>query len=60
MFPIGDTIPRRNPPIATWTIIIINCVVFLSEATMPPESLQRFFYLFGLVPARFTHPEGHC
>jgi membrane associated rhomboid family serine protease len=57
MFPIGDTVPRRNPPIATWLLIIINSLVFLFEISMPGETLQSFFYLFGLVPARFTHPE---
>jgi len=57
LFPIRDTIPSRNPPIATWTLILINSVVFLFELTMPEYSLKQFFYLFGIVPARYTHPE---
>ena len=57
MLPIKDTIPRRNPPIATWVIIFLNCFVFLLELTMSPYSLQQSFYLFGIVPARFTHPD---
>jgi membrane associated rhomboid family serine protease len=56
MFPIRDTVPGRNPPIAVWMIILTNCVVFLFELMMPEPVLVRFFYLFGLVPARFTHP----
>src|SRR5438270_1483890 len=56
MFPIRDTIPRKSVPIATWTIIAINCVVFFFELSMPEDTLQRFFYMFGIVPARFTHP----
>jgi membrane associated rhomboid family serine protease len=57
MFPVSDTVPRRNPPIATWLIILANALVFLIELTMPEYSLKRFFELFGIVPARFTHPE---
>ncbi|HYR44024.1 MAG TPA: rhomboid family intramembrane serine protease [Terriglobia bacterium] len=57
MFPIGDTVPRRNPPIATWLIIFVNGVVFLFELGLPPHALERFFYLFGIVPARYTHPQ---
>jgi membrane associated rhomboid family serine protease len=57
MFPIRDTIPTRNPPIATWTLIIVNVVVFLFELTMPPVQLDYFAHLFGILPARFTHPE---
>ena len=57
MFPIRDTIPRQNTPIATWLLILINGVIFLFELMMPMPVLERFFYLFGIVPARFTHPE---
>ena len=34
MLPIGDTVPRRNPPIATWLLILTNSVIFLFELTM--------------------------
>jgi membrane associated rhomboid family serine protease len=37
-------------------LILINVVVFFFELAMPQESIQQVFYLFGLVPARFTHP----
>ncbi|MCU1337995.1 MAG: rhomboid family serine protease [Bryobacterales bacterium] len=57
MIPIQDTIPRRNPPIATWAIIFVNILVFVFELTLPADTLQQFFYWFGLVPARYTHPE---
>src|SRR5437773_575379 len=57
MIPISDTVPRRNPPIATWLLMIANGLVFLFELTLPPPALQQFFYLFGIVPARFTHPD---
>ena len=56
MIPIRDTIPRKNPPIATWLIILANSLVFLFELSMPEHTLVQFFYWFGLVPARYTHP----
>jgi len=56
VLPIRDTIPGRNPPIATWVLIFVNSVVFLFELTMPEQGLEQFLYLFGLVPARYTHP----
>ncbi len=57
MFPIRDTIPSENPPIATLLLILANILVFAFELMMPPEAREHFFQLFGIVPARFTHPE---
>ena len=57
MLPIGDSIPRKSPPISTWLIILANSFVFFCELGMPGQQLERFFYLFGLVPARYTYPE---
>ncbi|HXN52821.1 MAG TPA: rhomboid family intramembrane serine protease [Candidatus Acidoferrum sp.] len=56
MIPIRDTIPTRNPPIATWLVILANCLVFLLELSLPEHALAHFFYQYGLVPARYTHP----
>jgi membrane associated rhomboid family serine protease len=47
MFPIRDTIPRRNVPVMTWTLILVNCIVFLFEIGLPPDALERFFYRMG-------------
>ena len=57
MIPIQDTVPRRNPPIVTWMIILVNALVFLLELSMSDYQLQQFSYLFGVVPARYTHPD---
>src|SRR2546428_8721993 len=57
MFPIRDTIPAKNPPIATWFLILANSFVFLFELTLSPQQLEQLFYLFGIVPARFSHPD---
>ena len=56
MIPIRDTIPSRGVPVVTWSLIAANVVVFLFELTLDPEELEGLFYLFGVVPARFTHP----
>ncbi len=57
MIPLRDTIPHRHAPVMTWALIAINVVVFLYELSLPPEDLERFIYLFGIVPARYSHPE---
>ncbi len=57
MFPIKDTIPSREFPIVTWALIIINSLVFLFETTLSKEQLEALFYYFGVVPARYSHPE---
>jgi len=56
MIPIRDTIPSRNPPVAVWILILANAFVFLLELGMPEPVLNEFFRLFGIVPARYTHP----
>src|SRR5215472_3404021 len=57
MIPIRDTLPRRNKPIATYLLILVNALVFLFELTMPPDELEQIITMFGLVPARFMHPD---
>ncbi|RMF19557.1 MAG: rhomboid family intramembrane serine protease [Deltaproteobacteria bacterium] len=57
MLPIRDTIPHRNFPLVNWAIILTNCVVFFFELGLPAGELRALFYYFGIVPARYTHPE---
>jgi len=57
MIPLRDTIPHRNAPVVTWALIGVNVLVFLYELSLGPEDLERLFYLFGIVPARYTHPD---
>jgi len=56
MIPLRDTIPSRYPPLATWAIIAVNVAVFLFETSLAQPELERLFYLFGIVPARYSHP----
>jgi membrane associated rhomboid family serine protease len=53
MIPIRDTIRSRQFPLVNTTFIVINVLIFFFEASLGPRSLDRFFYAFGLVPARF-------
>jgi len=57
MFPIQDSVPNRSVPVMTRALILINVIVFFFELLLPQASVEQFFYLFGIVPARFTHPE---
>lgn len=57
MFPVKDTIPSRTPPVMMWMLIGVNTLVFLYELGLSERELEVFFYYFGLVPARYTHPD---
>src|SRR6266436_2613403 len=57
MFPIQDSVPSRSVPVVTRALILINVVVFFFELSLSRESIIQVFYLFGVVPARFTDPE---
>ncbi len=57
MIPLFDTIPSRNPPLVTYGLIALNALVFFVEVQLPADRLEGLFYLFGVVPARFTDPE---
>ena len=57
MFPIQDSVPSRSVPVVTRALILINVVVFFFELGLSRESIIQLFYLFGVVPARFTDPE---
>ncbi len=56
MIPIRDNIPSRHPPIMTVAIIAANVLAFGYALLLGPQSVRELFYLFGIVPARFSHP----
>ena len=58
MFPIKDSVPSHSVPVVTRALILINVLVFFFELMLPPQSVEQIFYLFGIVPARFTHRIG--
>jgi membrane associated rhomboid family serine protease len=55
MFPIRDTNASRNYPVVNTAIIGINILVYLLQLSQGPE-IDRFIYLYGLVPARYSIP----
>lgn len=57
MIPLKDTIPHRGFPLITWTIILLNGIIFIYEISIPKDLLQQLFYLFGLVPAKYSYPK---
>lgn len=56
MFPIRDTIPSKNYPVVNNTIIGINVIIFLIEMSQG-TNLDRFVYIYGLVPVRYSMPQ---
>ena len=57
MIPVADTIPCQHRPVITWLLIALNFSIFLLLLTASKQELYTFFYRFGLIPARFAHPE---
>lgn len=55
MFPIADTIPSSRVPVMNYFLIFLNAIIFSFEILLPSDSLQVFFYHFGLVPARYSN-----
>ena len=56
MIPIRDTIRSETYPIVNSIIIAINVLVFLVELSQG-ERLNKFIYIYGLVPARYAVPQ---
>lgn len=56
MIPLKDTIPPVGFPFTTCLLIAINGIIFVFEISIPRDLLLKVFYLFGLVPAKYTYP----
>jgi membrane associated rhomboid family serine protease len=56
MIPLRDTVPARTRPVVTHAIIAVNVLVYLLQMVQGPH-LERFIYLYGLVPARYFVPQ---
>ncbi len=56
MIPIRDTIPSKNYPVVNNAIIGISVILYLVEMAQG-AGLERFIYIYGLVPARYSLPE---
>ncbi len=56
MIPIRDTIRTGTYPIVNILIIAVNVAVFFVELSQG-QGLNKFIYVYGLVPARYAIPE---
>lgn len=57
MIPLRDTVPSTTFPAVTVGLIIANACVFVFELSLNACALDRFFYVWGIVPCVFT---GTC
>ena len=55
MIPIRDTNASKSYPVVNTAIIGINVLVYLFQLSQGPE-INRFVYIYGLVPARYSIP----
>jgi membrane associated rhomboid family serine protease len=53
MIPLRDVIPSRTTPVVTFTLIGLNALVFLFQASLGAAA-EQFVLAFGLVPAAFS------
>jgi membrane associated rhomboid family serine protease len=56
MFPIQTGVPYRSPPFVTWSLIAINVVIFLYQASLSPPDLDQFMAQYALIPGRYFGP----
>src|SRR3979409_1452211 len=54
MIPIRNAVPSRYPPVITWMLIAINCLVFLFQDSLSLDELELFLQQFALIPARYS------
>ncbi len=51
MFPLRDDNPTHIFPIVTLTLIAVNVLVFLYQASLMPRAAEMFVYKYGAIPA---------
>lgn len=54
MVPLRDNNPTRIVPYVTYTIIILNILVFLYELSLSPSEIEPFFRIWAVVPQKLT------
>lgn len=50
MFPIRDSVHTTQTPVAVYSIIAVNALVFFYQLSLPPPEAVDFTYTYGLVP----------
>lgn len=54
MFPINDNNPTNTKAYVTYTIVVINILIFIYEISLTPPQLERFFQLYAVIPKELT------
>lgn len=57
MFPISVSVPTRFPALVTYALIGANVFVFFLQLGLSQQAGEAAAFTYGLVPARYTHPE---
>jgi membrane associated rhomboid family serine protease len=52
MIPLKALVPRRSMPLMTLALILSNVLVFFYELSLGPHAIERFFFQYGMIPAR--------
>jgi len=55
MIPLKDDNPISRIPIFTVGLIIINCLVYFYQMTLPAQAENLFIYRYGLIPIEISH-----
>jgi membrane associated rhomboid family serine protease len=53
MIPLRDSTPSRHFPLVTVFLILINLYIFYYQSQLGAD-FEKFIYIFGMIPARFT------
>jgi membrane associated rhomboid family serine protease len=56
MIPLRDTTQSKNYPVVNSLLIAANVLVFIVQIMQGPAE-ERFIFLYGLIPARYSVPE---
>lgn len=58
MIPLRDINPTERFSLVTFTLIVLNCAVFVYELTLGTVDGGTFLVSFGLIPKRLFYPES--
>ncbi|MGC1395007.1 MAG: rhomboid family intramembrane serine protease [Coleofasciculaceae cyanobacterium] len=54
MFPINDDNPTNSTAYVTYTLVLLNVLIFIYELSLTPPQLERFFQLYAVIPKELT------
>jgi len=54
MIPFKDDVPTKSRPVVTVLFIVLNCLMFVFQLSLPDGASDPFVRAFGLVPLRLS------